>query len=279
MKRNAILFSSHLLDEAVLTRFRKLRSEVPAGYDVYFFFAEAKLGKKKVLRHAGAPVLEHGEDSWMTYKQPNRYCTLKIPGNEDGMLLSAFHRMPVYDYYWYLEYDVVYTGNWGAFFGDFDENASDMLSTNVTRHDEIPAWPLWKSVGMPEGMNLPRSAWLRSFNPILRLSSRAMEVLTEECAKGWTGHSEAIMPTILHERGLSIEDFGGSGEFTPSERENRHYRSNRLDNSLAPGTFVFRPPMTAPGDEHGKLWHPVKDTKHRTWDSTGFWQALRKKFL
>ena len=280
MMRNAILFSSHLLDDVVLARLNKLRSEVPAGFEVYFFFDEAKLRKKDVLRHARAPALEHGNDSWMKYKKANRYFTTKIPGNEDGMLLGAFHRMPRHDYYWYLEYDVVYSGNWKGFFAEFDENSADMLSTNISRHDEIPDWPLWKSVEMPDGMDLPKNLWLRSFNPILRLSHRAMEVLTEECRKGWAGHSEAVMPTMLMHRGLSIEDFGGSGEFTPPEREHRHYRSNRLDNSLAPGTFVFRPAMNAPGVEPRKLWHPVKDTTHKTWDKpASFWGMLRRKIM
>ena len=278
MMRNAILFSSHLLDEVVLSRINKLRSEVPAGFEVYFFFDEAKLRKKDVLRHAGAPALEHGNDSWMTYKKANRYFTTKIPGNEDGMLLGAFHRMPKYDYYWYLEYDVVYSGNWKDFFAEFDENNADMLSTNISCHDEIPDWPLWKSVDLPPDLDLPRSSWLRSFNPILRLSHHGMEVLTEECRKGWKGHSEAVMPTALLQRGLSIEDFGGSGEFTPPERKHRHYRSNRLDNSLAPGTFIFRPAMTAPGDERRMLWHPVKDAGHQTWDRQGFWEKLLKIF-
>ena len=278
--RNAILFSSHLLDESVLSRFKKLRSEVPEGFEVYFFFDEAKLKRKNVLQQAGDPALEHGNESWMKYKKPNRYFTTKIPGNEDGMLLGAFHRMPQYDYYWYLEYDVVYSGNWQDFFDSFSENEADMLSTNISRHDEIPEWPLWKSVDLPPGLELPISSWLRSFNPILRLSRRAVEVLTEECKKGWAGHSEAVMPTALLHRGLSVEDFGGSGEFTPPEREHRHYRSNRLDNSLAPGTFVFRPAMNAPGDEPGKLWHPVKDAGHQTWDKpTSFWEMVRQKVI
>ena len=278
MMRNAILFRSHLLDDVVLARIEKLRSEVPAGFDVYFFFDEAKLRRKSVLRQAGEPALEHGNEGWMKYKRPNRYFTTKIPGNEDGMLLSAFHRMPRYDYYWYLEYDVVYSGNWKDFFMAFDENQADMLSTNISRHDEIPEWPLWKSVDLPPGLDLPRSSWLRSFNPILRLSHLGMAVLTEECRKGWAGHSEAVMPTALLQRGLSIEDFGGNGEFAPSERENLYYRSNRLDNSLAPGTFFFRPPMTTPGNEPDKLWHPVKAARHQTWDRLSVWQSLRNIF-
>ncbi|MGB5199271.1 MAG: hypothetical protein WBR56_05160, partial [Sedimenticolaceae bacterium] len=55
------------------------------------------------------------------------------------------------------------------------------------------------------------------------------------------------------------------GEFTRPERINRHYRSNRFDKSLSPGTFVFRPTMDAPGAEPNLLWHPVKDQGHRTW--------------
>jgi hypothetical protein len=73
---------------------------------------------------------------------------------------------------------------------------------------------------------------------------------------------------VLAYRGLRIEDIGGDGEFVPPGRENRYYRNNWLDKSLTPGTFVFRPAMPAPGLEPNLLWHPVKDTDHRTWDRT-----------
>ena len=266
VKRTAILFSSHLLGDTVLARLAKLRAEVPANHDVIFYYDETKLRHGLVKPRAG-PVLAHGSNDWPRYKRPSHYFPGKIPGNEDGMLLSAFHRLPSYDNYWYVEYDVVYSGHWGNFFVNFADNTADMLSTSITRHDQIPDWPLWKSLELPGEIILPRQKWLRSFNPILRLSRQAMETLTAEYHQhAWAGHSECVMPTVLEYRGLRIEDIGGDGEFVPEGRENRHYRNNRLSKALTPGTFVFRPPMMAPGLEPDLLWHPVKDANHRTWD-------------
>ncbi|SEK28056.1 hypothetical protein [Nitrosovibrio tenuis] len=266
MIRTAILFSSHLLGETVLARLGKLRAEAPPGHDVFFYYDETKLRHSQVTRRAGGAI-PHGSYDWSQYKRPCGYFPGKIPGNEDGMLLSAFHRLPGYDYYWYLEYDVVYSGHWEDFFSGFADNSADMLSTSITRHDQIPDWPLWKSLELPDGITLPSEKWLRSFNPILRLSRAALETLAAEYHQhAWAGHSECVMPTVLDYRGLRIEDIGGDGEFVPQGRENYFYRNNRMDKSLSPGTFVFRPAMAAPGSEPNLLWHPVKDPDHHTWD-------------
>jgi hypothetical protein len=266
MKRNAVLFSSHLMGETVLARLRKLRTEVPEGHDVFFYYDETQLNDAEASHLAG-PALRHGSHDWPRYKRPCRYFPDKIPGNEDGMLLSAFHRLPGYDNYWYVEYDVVYSGDWRSFFQNFADNTADMLSTSIARHDRIPDWPFWKSLELPDGLVLPEQQWLRSFNPVVRLSRGALETLSHEYREnGWAGHSECVVPTVLAYRGLRIEDIGGDGEFVPPGRENRFYRNNWLDKSLTPGTFVFRPPMSEPGPEPDMLWHPVKDTDHRTWD-------------
>ncbi|MBN9132066.1 MAG: hypothetical protein J0H48_01695 [Nitrosospira multiformis] len=278
MKRTAVLFSSHLMGKTILARLNKLREEVPPNHDVFFYYDETRLSQAQAARIA--PALGHGSHDWHQYKRACHYFPGKIPGNEDGMLLSAFHRLPGYDNYWYLEYDVVYSGHWGSFFADFVDNSADMLSTSIARHDQIPEWPLWKSLELPDAVALPRQEWLRSFNPILRLSRAALEILAEEYRQNaWAGHSEGVMSTVLAYRGLQIEDFGGEGEFVPDGRENRYYRNNRLDKSLNPGTFVFRPPMEAPGSEPNVLWHPVKDASHDTWDreskvSVSFFKSL-----
>jgi hypothetical protein len=279
MSTSAILFSSHLLDEVVLERLFRLCDEVPANHRVVFFYDEAKLSAERVRQaiDSRAGQLEHGNDLWSRYKRGNLYATAKIPGNEDGMLLHAFHRLEGFDYYWYLEYDVVFSGHWGEFFRAFSDNRADMLGTNISRYPEIPHWPLWKSIEVPPELAHSKERWLRSFNPILRLSRTAMQTLTSQYASGvWAGHSEAIMATVLSYQGLTLEDFGGEGEFVPAGRECRYYRSSRLENSLAPGTFIFRPAMMQPGSEPNKLWHPVKDPKHRTWDYENLFTKLRQ---
>jgi hypothetical protein len=266
VSRTVVLFSSHLIGDTVLARLQKLRTEAPANHDVFFYYDETRLSHKQATRVAG-PALGHGSHDWPRYKRACSYFPDKIPGNEDGMLLSAFHRLPAYDNYWYLEYDVVYSGHWGNFFENFANNPADMLSTSIARHDRIPDWPPWKSLELPDGIVLPRQQWLRSFNPVLRLSRTALETLSSEYQQyGWAGHSECVVPTVLAYRGLRIEDIGGDGEFVPPGRENRHYRNNWLSRSLTPGTFVFRPAMSSAGPEPNLLWHPVKDTNHHTWD-------------
>jgi hypothetical protein len=67
-----------------------------------------------------------------------------------------------------------------------------------------------------------------------------------------------LLPSVVERAGLRIEDFGGEGEFVPPGNENRFYCNDRFSSRLSPGTFVYRPVMTAAGSEPARLWHPVK---------------------
>lgn len=75
---------------------------------------------------------------------------------------------------------------------------------------------------------------------------------------GWDGMYELAWLTVALWSGFVIEDFGGAGEFVRPGNENRWYTSNPSCNSLAPGSFVYRPSRFAPGHDPIKLWHPVK---------------------
>jgi hypothetical protein len=266
-KRQAILFLCHTTDPASLERHGKLAHEAGQDFDVYFCFdAESALVNKRRLRNVGKTVSFTHHD-WKKIKRSSRYCPTFVPGNEDGTILAIVQRLPAYEFIWAIEYDVAYSGHWMTFFRDFDGNRSDLLATSIVRYKTIPNWPLWKSLEVPEGVVLSDDAKLRSFDPCLRISRRAVELLIAEYRKGWAGNSECVMPTVLQLAGGVIEDIGGDGEFTPEERRNRHYRSTATNSGLAPGTFIFRPTFSKPGDEPNTLWHPVKDPALRSWEA------------
>jgi hypothetical protein len=117
---------------------------------------------------------------------------------------------------------------------------------------------------------------MRSFLPINRVSRRLLDHLDEGYRRGWSGHHETIYPTVALHRGLTVEDFGGSGPYTKPENINRFYwntSSNHVD--LAPGTFVYRPIMrTRPR----KLFWPLSALARRKYQPDKLWHPVKRRF-
>jgi hypothetical protein len=266
MPRTVVLFTTHVLNPLVEAHYRKLRIELPAGWDLLLFYDEGRLSRRSVTRVAGNAVLPHDNESWKRFKRPGRFFPEKIPGNEDGLLFSAMDRLPDYAWYWYIEYDMAFSGNWRTFFDAWQASDSDILAVNMIRRTATPDWPLWKSMEPPEDEGPDTGACIRAHHAISRLSRRTLEVLRPIYQLGWAGHSEALLTTLAARNGLKVEDIGGDGEFVRPVNINRFYRSTPTSNTLGPGTLVFRPAMEAPGDEPNMLWHPVKKASRFDWD-------------
>lgn len=271
--RTAVLFTTHVINAQVKAHFTKLRNELPADYELFLFYDERRLKQRAVRRLGGDRVLPHDESGWKQFKRPGRYFKEKIPGNEDGLLMNAMARLPDYSWYWYIEYDMAFSGDWRVLFDAMADCTADILAVNITRHRLIPDWPLWKSIEVPAGSELPDVDRIRVHLAISRFSHRVNEVLVPVYSKGWAGHAEALFCSLAAANGLEVEDIGGDSEFAKPDNVNRFYRSTRTSNSLGPGTLVFRPPMHTVGREPNMLWHPVKKASRNDWDSEGGWFA------
>lgn len=268
MKHTVVLFITHVINPYVEKHFNKLKAELPEAYDLFLFYDEKTLPTRAAKKLAGEAILAHEAGAWKRYKRAGKYFTEKIPGNEDGNLLHAANRLPGYQYYWYIEYDVGFSGHWQTFFSAMEQSKADLLATNLYRYSFNVGWPLWKSLEVTDGITLESESRLHATLAVSRFSAAAFKVLTSEYKTGWAGHFECVVPTILNLHQLVIEDIGDNGEFTPEYNRNRFYRSTPSNNSLAPGTFVCRPCIDAVGDEPDMLWHPVKQASKHDWDAT-----------
>ncbi|MCR6631817.1 MAG: hypothetical protein NVV74_18215 [Magnetospirillum sp.] len=173
---------------------------------------------------------------------------------------------PEYDRIWVVEYDVAFTAPWHRLFDHFADSDSALLATSLHRWAVNPGWPNWPSVAPPGGPPADLSGYIRAFMPLYRMSRAGYAALDTAYRAGWEGFYEGIVPRILLDAGLRIEDIGGNGEFVAAENRGRFYTSNPADDTLSPGTFVFRPIIAKPGPEPDRLWHPVKppESTHRT---------------
>ncbi|MBD3628545.1 DUF3405 domain-containing protein [Cyclobacterium sp.] len=184
-----------------------------------------------------------------------------VPGSNHFPLLKFYLSHPQYDYYWCIEDDVAFSGDWGAFFEAFSSLDTDFISSHIRRYKEEPEWPWWPALAHPYTV-IPQEQRIRSFNPIYRISRQALELIHKALLSKWCGHHEVLIPTLLYESGLSIHDFGGKGEFVPEGFENRFYLDNSPNNRgiLSDGTMRWRPVFAETGTLKNKLYHPVKLT-------------------
>lgn len=178
--------------------------------------------------------------------------------NLDTVWLDFFGRHPAYARYWFVEYDVAYTGHWSSFFAPLADRSADLLGTTLRRFRAQPGWPWWPSLATGRRHELPDERRIAGFFPVVGLSRRALEVMVKAHRAGWTGHFEVLIPTLLSESGLEIEDVGGDGRFVRTGNVNRFYTNTLATRSGYPGTFVYRPARPRPGLRRQKLWHPVK---------------------
>jgi hypothetical protein len=182
-----------------------------------------------------------------------------VPGNAHLALLDFYRQHPGFAYYWFIEYDVVFTGSWTTLLRAVENDRADFIAAHVRSRAEEPGWPWWETLVLP-GCTLSQSDWLRSFVPICRISREGLRAIDEHVRLGWSGHYEALMPCVMQAAALSIADLGGSGAWTPKDRRFRFYSSFSSDGgvSLNAGTHRHRPAHQFLRLRRNTIFHPVK---------------------
>lgn len=179
------------------------------------------------------------------------------PRNIELPLMWFFQRQPQFDYYWLMEYDVRFTGDWMQFFRHFAASTSDLLATTVFDYAFRPTWDNWRTLKSPRPV--PEESRVRALLSLCRLSNAALTAVHQAYCDGWSGHYEVTIPTILANRGLALEDFGGSGRYVAPGNHNRFYLNRPDVAGLAPGTFTVAPnAISTEGYPPNMLWHPIK---------------------
>ncbi len=159
-----------------------------------------------------------------------------------GAMLEAF--LSTEDrYLWLIDEQVFFDGDWDEFFESFSRCDADLLATVVRHRTEEPDWHWLRS--LKASGDHSTSDGIAAMLPLARLSRAAAAAVVEGLKNGWGGHHEAVVPTLIDQAGLKIEDIGGEGGFTPEDRRDRWYSVD---------TWDWQEPV-----KHvpGKMHHPV----------------------
>ena len=253
--KQAILFLTHVINDEVEKRFLKLLYEELKNHDV-FFACESGAGVA-LPSYEGARTFVFSLDDLMALGYNALGC--QVMHNVNYALLLFLKRNPLYDCVWLVEYDVVFTGNWNTFFSYFSQNDAGLISSHIERlSPSNQLWPWWHKVDWA-GLDVSQTTWVKSFNPIFRLSAQASASLDRFLRCGVQGHYECTMATALYREGFRLLDYGGTGEFSEREHPNHFCIDGYGVNN---GTMRWRPVfLQSEIDALGtpaKLFHPVK---------------------
>lgn len=256
--KTAILFMAHYLNDSILREFYRLRKSQSSHVDVRILYDNSKKTfDESHFDGSSGYFLYDINDLIRNYPFLDRTTPQIVPGNCVFPMLLFAQKNPC-KYFWRIEYDARFSGDWKMFFDSFEENDSDLLGTTIYRYEFRPDWNWWNSLKAPSAI-LDKKWFLRGFFPVLRLSKKAIDLLENSYRDGWRGHDEVTIPTILNYYGYTIEDIGGDGEFVKPDNRNRFYTNTPGSPGLAPGTFVYHPYPCNYSDIPNMLYHPVKE--------------------
>ncbi len=248
--KQAVLYLTNKSNEWTLSAFHALEQSLQGVSDVYFAYHQ----QGDVL-----PVALQNIENLFVFTSDGLnelgYTPIErdklVPGSNHFPLLKFFKENHGYDYYWLVEDDVRFSGEWKDFFGSFASCTSDFLSSVIETKAENPTWYWWTSLKTGNEV-IAEEKLLKSFNPICRLSSQALTCIDTCQSAGWVGHHEVLLPTLLYNKGFLLEDFGGEGTFVRPENNAKFYDDTSM--RIAP---------VLPDDRKNYLFHPVKEEKVR----------------
>jgi glycosyltransferase involved in cell wall biosynthesis len=175
-------------------------------------------------------------------------------------LLKYYLQNDHYDYYWYIDEFVHYNATWEHFFDFFSDcnMLSDFISSNLTDCASDQKNFSRSRVSHPE-LVIDDQEIVRSFNPIFRISNRALELFQRSLSDGWNGDYNTLLPTLLKYKGLLINDFGGDNRYAKTGYVNKFYRAGIPDllGRRTGASIRENVPIKEEEIKHHLLYYPV----------------------
>jgi hypothetical protein len=265
MHRDVVAYCIHRIGPSTARELRKLEQEVPPEFDMFVLGCCNDSCSLDSLRTDRIRVATYVRDELRTLPYPARISTTDwgtMRGSPDLTLMKFFWDHSAYRYYWFIEYDVRFTGNWETLFDSVASSDADILCANIERWHPNSTWVHWATFQTGKE-KVEEQNYMMGFLPVCRVTSRALRHIDNRLQEGWNGHPEAVWLTALNHGRYKIEEIGGDSPFTPPERKGRYYGFGIIKALGRLGTFnawpVYADSSNFPAYVKDVLWHPVKD--------------------
>ncbi|MDE6094969.1 MAG: hypothetical protein K2G52_02135 [Muribaculaceae bacterium] len=256
MRDNAILFISHKISEKIIDRFYRIMRAAHGFADIFFL---TDINNDDTLRTVPKDITIIVFD-WNSLKGIGYTPIFNdkiVPGSNHFILLWFYLNNPGYKFYWNIEYDVEYAGNWINLLNIVSSSDADFQTCCIRRSKYHQDW-YWLWAYYSPSLKIHPCERIISFNPFYRISARALSFLDLFLKQGSYGHHEVLIPTSLYYSGFKLEDLGGEGEFVRKECINKVYTINHYE--PVKGSMRYRPVFLSDEIKRYKdlLCHPVK---------------------
>lgn len=242
MEKQAFLIVTQEISKHVLKLYNKIKAAVPNPEDVILLFHARGSALPNVPEGVRVETFTNDVMKNLGYK-PIR--TKLVPGSNHFPVLEFFLKNPQYQYYWCIEDDVTFSGEWSHFFNSVNKYDYDFVTSHIRRYTDLPDWFWWDTYRVP-GKDFDTDM-INSFNPAYRISNRALKFIDLSLKNGYRGHHEVLLPTLLRSGGYTLADLGSD------------------ENHVTPclslctlGTMRWKPVFFRPGPKKNHLYHPVK---------------------
>lgn len=207
----AVVFLTHQWSQSIGRRFARLRDQVAPIADAFVLLHDdqgpVSASWQEFLQSIGAlhaltcfvPEDLPGELGFPLFGERGIMGNCHLP-------LLRFSRSREYRFFWQVESDVEYRGNWLDFIGAYRQTDAPFLGAHVHRYYDWPSWKMWSTLVAPGGARVAEKELLKAFLPVFRASREALVAIDQGHRDGWRGHFEVAVPTMLRRHGMQTED-------------------------------------------------------------------------
>ena len=259
-KKSVILLATHQINDMIISLYHSIKRGIDDDTDLFLLLEDK--GQNVTLVPADVRYYLFSVDTLPLLGYIPIAETI-IPGSNHFPVLQFYRDNPNYAFYWNIEYDVYFHGDWRVFFNALETSKADFISAHIETYNSRPLWGWWQSLFF-KTVSIDASNWVKSFNPIYRISNAALKYLDAILREGNSGHHEAMIATLLSNAGFTLLDFGGCGAFTPESLVNRFYHSCLgMDDYYRHSTMRYRPVFSREYlnkiGVNNLIYHPLKD--------------------
>lgn len=261
--KNLICFISHIVTSEIVSLFKEISSGIPEDSEIVFI-SPTELDRRsefsKISELTGGVTNLYLDKTEENLTDQNTYTF-----RSQLIFKNIYKLFPGYEYYYLIEYDVRFIGDWRSLFHHLSRLPEDLICSHFSMYNNIyeqgpyPRWKLRKMFSKEDRLIIDESGKITddlyfSFLPFCRLSNSLMR-LVYDYYETYDGFFEIVIPTICIKNDLSVIDLDHLGLTCPQleikEPDNFHLRCNS-------GSMSWYEEDKTVYDKPNILIHPIK---------------------
>lgn len=240
--KTAIIYKAHICSDTLKQEYEKLRNDCKSSehyFESYLLFDQTS-NSVDGYSFENFELFTTADISNLSYKFKS------LMYNWDYPILYFYRKYPDFNFYWVIDYDVRFTGNWNEFLSYYVELEDyDLITSYVANYNPDKVWAHWGRANI----EFPIEEMRKVFYSVARFSNKALRILDSSYSSKMFGFCEYIGPSILAKNNCKIGDFSGSGKYKIPGKPRSFCNSK---------TFRYRPDFAEVGAEPDMLYHPIK---------------------